>query len=447
MPNIIAYIALLMWPLAALWLFTKRPPAEAALLTLLGGLLLLPVRVEIDAPILDLNKGSVSSLAALFACVYIARQKIKLIPVAGLEKWFVLVIFISPIFTTLTNQDAYGFNNGLTFYDAFVSMVNGVVVVIPFLLGLQLIKSHDDHVVMLKLIVIAGAIYSLPILWEVRMSPQLHTQFYGFFPHSFSQQVRAGGFRAVVFLGHGLYVAMFVVVALGAAVLLWKEKAKIYNYSAIIFVVFLFLILLSCKSLGPLIFGVSFVAIVAWMPFVITRYAAISLSTFVILYPALCVMNIFPHEALVDLMASNFGADRAGSLDFRFMNERVLLEHVQDKIWFGWGGWGRFLPPGTVIDGTWIGLIGSAGIVGFGAIFGLMALSVSLGVKASKITRYKNERNILLGHAFLIAIIMLDQIPNSSLGGMGFFLWFLVGSLLARSRKIIKNKNQAGHIV
>lgn len=59
---------------------------------------------------------------------------------------------------------------------------------------------------MFRFLVIAGLIYTVPMLYEIRMSPQLHTIFYGYFPHSFGQQARGGGFRPVVFMGHGLLV-------------------------------------------------------------------------------------------------------------------------------------------------------------------------------------------------------------------------------------------------
>lgn len=70
------------------------------------------------------------------------------------------------------------------------------------------------------------------MLYEVRLSPQLHRIFYGYFPHSFAQQVRGGGFRPVVFLQHGLWVAFFAMMMTVVTFALWcqnKQKSGIDN--------------------------------------------------------------------------------------------------------------------------------------------------------------------------------------------------------------------------
>ena len=76
------------------------------------------------------------------------------------------------------------------------------------------------------MLIVAGLCYSVPMLFEVRMSPQLHTWIYGYFPHSFVQQMREGGFRPVVFLGHGLLTAFFIMSAAVAAAAFWQTRTR-----------------------------------------------------------------------------------------------------------------------------------------------------------------------------------------------------------------------------
>ena len=71
-------------------------------------------------------------------------------------------------------------------------------------------------------LVVAGLAYSVPMLIEVRLSPQINIWVYGFFQHNFDQMMRYGGFRPIVFLPHGLWVAFFALMALVAAVGLWR---------------------------------------------------------------------------------------------------------------------------------------------------------------------------------------------------------------------------------
>ena len=81
-------------------------------------------------------------------------------------------------------------------------------------------------------------------------------------------------------------------------------------------------------------------------------------------------------------LASSYNVERAESLQFRFEQERLLLDHAWKRVWFGWGRFGRnrvYNEEGkdiSVTDGRWIITMGSFGFVGFAAEFGLLALSV-----------------------------------------------------------------------
>ena len=62
----------------------------------------------------------------------------------------------------------------------------------PILLARKVLAFPDAQRLLLLSVVIAMVIYSFPALFEVRMSPQLHNQFYGYFPSSFIQHMRGG---------------------------------------------------------------------------------------------------------------------------------------------------------------------------------------------------------------------------------------------------------------
>ena len=219
MPNAIAYLAILIWPIASLLVFNKFKPLPATFITIIGGYLLLPVATAIDLPLIpSINKESVSALSALVGCILIKKMNISLLPRAGIEKWLVLAFILLPFFTFITNTepmfDGRYWRQGLTIKDVIGGVFLNFIPIIAFLLGLQLVRRYDDQLKLFKFLTIAGLCYSIPILFEIRFSPQLHTWIYGFFPHVFMQQMRGDGYRAVVFIGHGLAVAFFVVMAL-----------------------------------------------------------------------------------------------------------------------------------------------------------------------------------------------------------------------------------------
>ncbi len=442
MPNSFAYLALLSWPVVSLIFYKMFRPLVATVLTILGGYLVLPVNVSIDFPLIPpLDKGSISSLFALLACKYSSREKISLIPESGFERWLVVILLISPIITVVNNQEPV-FNQsvlvqGLTFHDAISAVIKQYILLIPFILGIALVKSYDDQVVFFKLIVVAGLIYALPILLEIRLSPRLHVWIYGFFPNSFAQSVRYGGFRAVVFLGHGLLVSMFIAIALGAAVTLWRQRIKFYNFSYFILVVLFVILLILNKTLSGFLLGVFLMIVISWMPVYAISRLALFLITMVIIYPILSILELFPHEQFTQLIA-DIDKGRADSLSFRFFHEGILLDYVKEKFLFGWGGWGRYRLAKSITDGYWIITFGKYGIIGFSAIFGLAALSIWRSAKSLPFVSTMNEQLFLSTHALIVAIIMVDQIPNASLAS-GFWMWFFIGTLLGRANAIIRN--------
>jgi len=283
------------------------------------------------------------------------------------------------------------------------------------------------------------------MLFEIRMSPQLHTWFYGYFPHSFVQQMRQGGFRPVVFMGHGLLVSFFAFIVLIAAVALWNNRIKIRQLPPASLSYYLFVVLVLCKSMASLLYGLfAFLLLKGTKPKTQHRMATL-LVCLAMAYPIMSITNIFPHQTISN-MATSFDKERAQSLNFRFDNEKILLAHGRERFFFGWGGWGRNRvyndvtgKDESVTDGQWVLTFGTSGILGFIAQFGLIAVTVFRAGKASKLQISKPEQTILAAHALLVAIIMIDQLPNASLAP---WLWLLIGILLGRSEMIIAESKE-----
>src|SRR5262245_60825894 len=78
-PNWFASVALLCWPLVALWLYNSRPVGRAFIWTILGGYLLLPVGASIKIEgIPAFDKVLIPNLAALAGCLLVAPRKVRL---------------------------------------------------------------------------------------------------------------------------------------------------------------------------------------------------------------------------------------------------------------------------------------------------------------------------------------------------------------------------------
>jgi hypothetical protein len=417
MGNNFAYLALIAWPFISILLYKRFDRITATFCTVVGGLLILPVRVS-----------------ALFCLRFIKKQRIRLLPLTNAEKFLTIFFLIIPIITVYNNQESIigidgAIKLGLTYHDAVSEVIANYILLIPFFIGILIVRSYEDQVLIFKLATIAGLIYSLPILFEVRMSPQLHSWIYGFFPHEFSQTKRYGGFRPVVFLGHGLAVSMFIAITIAAAASLWREKLKLLIFSNAAIVVYLLIILAFCKSVGPFIYGLFLLIAIRWINYENLMRGSMVIASLFLLYPLLSLGDLFPHQFLLDL-AEGIDPERAQSLQFRFTNEANLLEHARQKLYFGWGPWGRGRLEGSITDGAWIITLGTFGLLGFSALGGLGFLAIWRGYKSIKFLPSTKTKNLIAIHALIISVILIDQIPNAS---WDMWTWFLTGALIGRT--------------
>jgi hypothetical protein len=333
---------------------------------------------------------------------------------------------ISILLTTLTNRDIIyigggSFLSGITIYDFISDLLRKISVFGGFFLGYFYFYEDKQRQKFISVLLNFGIIYTFFIIFESRMSPQLHNWIYGFFPHSFIQHIRDGGFRPIVFLSHGLNVAIFMSIVATIAFIKFlncDSSDKVINF-ILFFTIFIGLVL--TRSLGAqLIFVLTSIFLICckfkyiniiWILFFVSLFT----------YPVIRVFHMFPTEKIVNLFKL-IDLNRALSLEFRFLNENMLLEKASQRPLFGWGGWGRWrvydFETGrdiTVSDGYWIIVLGEYGWVGFILIFLILSLSLVL------IYREKLEwTKVAFGTALMVNLV--DLIPNAGLSPITFLL-------------------------
>lgn len=440
-PNLFAMAALLMWPVVAIALYHARPVGQATLWTILGAYLLLPVGASIKFEMVpQFDKNSIASIAALVGCSLVAGRPRLLGHGFGLVQLLVLALLIGPFVTSELNGDSVSIGGrilpGVGHYDALSAVVAQFLFLIPFFIGRQFLSSAGDNQDVLRVLIVGGLFYSLPMLFEVRMSPQLHTWIYGYFPHSFVQQMRDGGFRPVVFLGHGLLTAFFIMTAAVAAAAFWRARTRVFQLPASGLTTYLGGVLILCKTLGALLYGAALVLLVRFTRPQLQLRIALALVAIALLYPTLRAADLFPTRTMVEL-AQAIDVERAQSLKFRFDNEDILLERAWQRFTFGWGRFGRNrvydAESGSdlsVTDGRWIITMGQFGFMGFLAEFGLLALAVARAAQAAKFAPDDSEQVMLAALALIVAINVVDLLPNASLSP---WTWLLAGALLGRA--------------
>ena len=301
-PNWFAYLALVMWPGIAWFLYSRLALGRATLWTILGGYLLLPVGTAIKIPMVPgaFEKASIPSLAALIGCASITGRFPKVFRGFGLAEILVLGIVIGPFISSELNPDPIRigplFLPGVGAYDAGSAALYQFTFILPFFLARQYLRGPEDVGEILRILVVAGLAYSLPILFEVRFSPQLHTWIYGYFPTSFAQEFRDGGFRPVVFLGHGLLVAFFTLTATVAAAALWRTRTPVTRWAPSWIAGYLSFILLLCKTANALLYAVVLLPLVRCTNPRLQICVACLLACVALAYPMLRVRGLSPHD-------------------------------------------------------------------------------------------------------------------------------------------------------
>lgn len=436
-------VALLLWPIVALWLYKSRSLPQATLWTILGAYLLLPVGGSIKFEMIPaLDKYSVPNLAALAGFVVVTRGWPRVLGGLGLGGLLILGFLFGPFITAELNGDpvvlAAKTLPAETHYDALSAVVGQLLFLIPFFLGREVLRSAADVEETLRVLVVAGLAYSVLILLELRLSPQLHNWVYGYHPHEFVQQVRDGGYRAMVFLGHGLLTSFFIMTATVAAAAFWRTRAPILRVPSVGATAYLATLLVLCKSAGAIVYGFVLGLLVRFSnPRLQCRTAAL-LVIVALLYPLLRAADLFPTRSMLDAAAA-ISVDRAGSLEFRFNQEDQLLRRAQERILFGWGRWGRnrvydeYGGDMSVTDGRWVITLGQFGLVGFLAEFGLLALSVFRAASALRFAEAEADRTYLAALALIVAVSVVDLLPNASLSP---WTWLLAGALTGRAESL-----------
>lgn len=451
MPNAVAYVALLVWPLVCLRLFKTLPPRRAVIWSILGGYLLLPPIAEFDLPLVpDLDKFAISSLCAFGFAVFMVGDRVPLWPRVWAGRILMLCLVLVTIPTVMTNgapvifqvmaqSDPIVFESGrlpgLRWIDIGSALSGQLIMLLPFLLGRAYFATETGLRELLLALMVAGLFYAVPALFEVRFSPQLNIWIYGFFQHSFEQMMRGDGFRPIVFLPHALWIALFFLSSLVAAAALTRHAPPDTRMRFLLGAVCLAVVLLACKSMASILYALALLPVVFLARPRVQIVLAVGFAVIAISWPMLRQWGVIPLDWIL-AQAEAISPDRAQSLGYRFHNEDLLLERAREKWLYGWGGWGRNLvreiETGEILsipDGRWILTFGTYGWAGYLSEMGLLALPLAMLGWYSR----RDLSPYVAALALILAITMIDMLLNDTLVP---FVWLIAGAALGHAERL-----------
>ncbi len=415
-----AQLALLILFPIILLLFQRLPTNRAVVIGFVVAWLFLPQRTQFAFPGLpDYDRTSATGYSIMLATYLYEPQTFRTFKLGWLDIPM-LMWCIAPFFSSMTND--------LGAYDGFSTALGQTIKYgIPYFLGRLYLNNFKGLQELAIGIFIGGVVYAPLCLLESVISPQLHRMVYGYHGiNQFLQSYRLGGYRPNVFMKHGLSVGMWMMATVLIALWLWQSGTlkKFLNIPMNLWFIGLYMTHILVRSTGAYVYMFCGVIIVLCAKFFRTAFPKVLLILLLSSYLYLGATGNFTGEQadkIVQVASNLAGPDRAQSLGFRFDNEELLVKKAIERMWFGWGGWGRNrvyaydwkgeLVDISVTDSLWIISYGTNGLFGLFGIFGtslIPPLTFALFRYPAK-TWFRPE---IAGAAVMSVIVILYVLDN-----------------------------------
>lgn len=409
--NTFTFGILLLWIPFVLTLFRYIPVRRAILVSFLIAWLFLPQARFAVSGLPDLTKITATCYGILIGVILFDFYTLKAFRFKRID---------IPIVIWCLCPFASSVVNGLGVYDGISGALSQTISWgVPYLFGRiyfsDLISTNKLATAMFW----GGMIYLPLCLFEARFSPQLHSLIYGYFPHSFAQTIRLGGYRPQVFMAHGLEVGMYMMAASLIGLWLWHTGVlkQVLGMPAEWPVLLLFITFVMVKSTGA--YGLLFLGMVILLSgyWFRTNLPLLLLVFCVALYVGAGAIGTVDRQLITSNVTRIVGSERAQSLDFRLMNEQILSEKARIQPVFGWGGYGRNRPGNVQVatDSLWIISFGSYGTVGLMSVMATLLFPSVCFCLLTYPARYWSNPKVAPSAALSVVLVlyMADSAVNS----------------------------------
>ncbi|QDU86024.1 hypothetical protein Pla163_31710 [Planctomycetes bacterium Pla163] len=404
-------------------LFALIGARRAVAVAYVVGWLFLPVATY-DLPLVEFDKTAAIAIGCLAGVVLFDLPRLLALRPLVVDLGAIAVV-AAPFFSSLAND--------LGPYDGFANSVARVFMWgAPYLFGRLYFADRGGMVELGRAIVWGGLAYVPLCLWELKMSPQLHAQVFGFYAHAsgFTQVMRFGGWRPTVFQHHGLMLGMWM--AMSALVAYAQSRSggarrgaaepTLLGVRMLWWAVLLAGVTVLCKSSAAIVWMGAGMAFLWLGSRTGTRGIAWALVAVPLVYAGVRTTNVWDGSHLIEgLEALGFPEERVESIDYRFEAERLLADKALEQPLFGWGGFGRGFvpwdrsPSGFVVpDGLWTLYLNMNGLVGLFGLLWLMLAPLVLWLRAHRGSNWiRGDAAVGAGLALVVALFAVDCLLNA----------------------------------
>jgi len=366
-------------PVSALF-FALFPPVRAVILAYLAGWLLMPAESVPIPGFWDFDRVLATNVGVILGTIVFCPERVKNYRFRMADAWLVLFCG-SGLAASLSNH--LGTYDGLSRF-TYLMFFYGA----PYLAGRLFLRTKEDLHDAARLVVLSAACYAVLALWEWRMSPGIHQFVYGSFQHAWEQHARWGFWRPIVFFPHALALGAFFVWTSLLGVWMFRCGALGRKDGVPGWVIAgPVLGLLSSMSFGPWgMFIAGLGCLFCWQALRFKWVAALPV-VFAVAWMGMRYTGASDANWLLSTTAG-ISRERATSLEYRILAEKVLVAHARKQPVFGWGTWGRnrvFTEEGkdaVHTDGLWVVILGTSGLFGLTTFYLWWCWPVVMGLLA-----------------------------------------------------------------
>jgi hypothetical protein len=417
---------LAVWPIVSIALFLQlRSPAVALGLTALGAMLLLPTQIGFELGALPmLGRTELATLGALLGCLLVARESLLTARPFGRHDAVFLLLAFAVVGSIATNTDPTGLPGiagaPLRSSDAVAPLLDSLLVCgLPFLLGRAVFRTRRDMSDLLVMVGLAGIVYSIVALVEMRFSPQLHGLAYGFHPTHISETYESGSYRPLGFMPSSLAFALFLCVSTIALTTAHRAGVGVGPAPPRLAALGQAGVLVLCRSSAATLCGLVSLPFVWLLRSRAVLAAAMAIALLASLYPVVRVTGLFPTEAAV-ASAARLSTAQANALSAHFQAESAHLERLAERPLLGWGTPER---AGVAMrPADWVTRVGTHGFAGWGALCGLLFVPLCFAWRSLRRLPDENERIQLAGLGLMLGVSAVGLALEGASTGFSFLL-------------------------
>jgi hypothetical protein len=431
------------WIPVVLYLFAVLPARRAVLAAFVVGWLFLPWATYKIPQLPAYDKISATCLVVFCAMLIFDMQHIA----AFKPKWFdlpVTVVFLCPIVTSLTN--------GLGLYDGLSAAERDFITWgLPYFIGRVYFSDAQGLRELIIACFLGGLVYVPLCLWESRMYPTLHSQLYGFFPSGAGgPAARAGGWRPLVFMPHGLMLGMWMTAASLCGFWLHQTKSlhSVVKIPVAVLVPVLGVTAVLCRSSGAIVLLFLGLLVLLATRYLRTHAPTILLVSVCVVFVVLRASGLSDGSQILRFSYKLLPEDRYASVATRVRQDTQFAAKARQRPIFGWGLWGRHRwhdeetgRDYSQTDSLWAIEFGTHGTVGLAALLSTILLPVLLFTRRIPSQYLLNSVGSSgVAAALIVCLWMLDNTQNAMFNP----IYMLMAGGLAGLKKVVLSDLRSG---